>query len=381
MTSPLHSYAPSRIRRHAGVTNSGVVTRALAAGAMAVSLALLAGCGHDSTANAGKSPTPAAPTSSSASASPSASASASPSASPSPSATPTVKPSSNLDALKVTGAFGKAPKVTFKHPWAITKTQSSVLHKGKGAAVSADATVAVNYSGWDGRTGKEFDSTFDKQFQHQQVIDFPLDGVVPGFKKGLQGHHVGDRVLIAMTGKDGYDSSGGNSQAGINVGDSLVFVVDIKAATLPSATGATVKPKPGLPTVTMVGNAPKVTIPSTPAPTKTTVQPLIQGTGAKVAATDLVTTRSVTVLWNGGKVVDNSWKTVFAPQQDPSTGEVEPTRLPAMQQAMVGQRVGSRLLIVFPPGKAYPYGDKSQGITKNDTVVMVVDILFTQASQ
>lgn len=385
MISPLHLPLPSRTRR----TSSGVAARAAAAGALMVSLALLAGCGHGNSTAAGKSPSPTASTSkstgssasSSATSSPSASTSGSASPSPSPSATPTVKPSSNLDALKVTGAYGKAPKLTFKHPWAIDKTQSSVLQKGKGPQVAADATVAVNYSGWDGRTGKEFDSSFDKKFGHQQTTYFPLAQVVPGFKKGLQGHHAGDRVLIAMTGKDGYDSSGGNSQAGINVGDTLVFVVDIESTTLPSATGATVKPKAGLPTVTMVNNTPKVTIPSTPPPTKTTVQPLIKGNGAKVGANDLVTTKSVTVLWKGGKVVDNSWKTPFAPEEDPSTGEVTPTRLKAMQQAMVGQTVGSRLLIVFPPGKAYPNGDKNQGITKSDTVVMVVDILFSQPQQ
>lgn len=368
MTPPLHLPLPSRTRWF----RSGAAARALVIGAVTVSLALLGGCGDDKSKDAGKSPSPSASASS-----PSQSASPSPSASP----TPTVKPSTNLDALKVSGAYGKAPQVSFKHPWAINKTQSKVLHKGKGAAVKADGTVAVNYSGWDGRTGKEFDSSYDKKFQHQKLAYFPLSGVVPGFKKGLQGHHVGDRVLIAMTGKDGYDSSGGNAQAGINVGDTLVFVVDIAATTLPGAQGTAVKPKAGLPTVTVSGDKPTVKIPSTKPPTKTTVQPLIKGTGPKVQATDNVTTRSVTVLWNGGKVVDDSWKTPFAPQTDPSTGQTSPTRLQAMQHAMVGQTVGSRLLIVFPPGKAYPYGDKSQGISKDDTVVMVVDILFSQPPQ
>lgn len=370
MTPPLNLPLPSRTRRF----RSGATARALIVAAVTVSLALVGGCGDNKAKDAGKSPSPSPSTSAT-----SPAQSASPSPSPSP--TPTVKPSTNLNALKVSGAYGKPPKVSFKHPWAIDKTQSKVLHKGKGAAVRPDGTVAVNYSGWDGRTGKEFDSSYDKKFQHQQLAYFPLSGVVPGFKKGLQGHHVGDRVLIGMTSKDGYDSSGGNAQAGINVGDSLVFVVDIAATTLPSAQGAAVKPKPGLPTVTFSGGKPTVKIPSTKPPTKTTVQPLIKGTGPKVKATDNVTTRSVTVLWNGGKVVDDSWKTPFTPQTDPSTGQTSPTRLKAMQQAMVGQTVGSRLLIVFPPGKGYPYGDKSQGISKDDTVVMVVDILFTQPPQ
>jgi peptidylprolyl isomerase len=366
VTPPLHLTLPPRTRR----VSSGTV-KALVAGAVTVSLALLGGCGDGKASSNSKSP--------SATPSPSVAASASPSPSASPSAT--VKPSNNLDALKVTGDYGKPPKLSFKHPWAIDNTQSKVLKKGDGAKVSADSTVAVNYSAWNGRTGKEFDSSYDKKFQHQQLAYFPLSGVVPGFKKGLQGHRVGDRVLIAMTGKDGYDSSGGNPQIGINVGDTLIFVADIAGATLKSAEGTAVKPAAGLPTVTLSDDKPTVKIPSTDPPDKTTVQPLIKGTGPKVKASDNVTTRSVTVLWNGGKVVDDSWKTPFTPQTDPNTGETSPMRLKAMQQAMVGQRIGSRLLIVFPPGKAYPNGDKSQGISKDDTVVMVVDILFSQPQQ
>jgi hypothetical protein len=38
-------------------------------------------------------------------------------------------------------------------------------------------------------------------------------------------------------------------------------------------------------------------------------------------------------------------------------------------------------MMVFPPGTAYKNGDRTQGITKDDTVVMVVDILFSQPSQ
>jgi peptidylprolyl isomerase len=361
VTPPLHLPLPSRTSR---------IVRTLVVAGVTVSVALLGACSNDKPSDK-----------SSNSSSPAATSSTSPSPSPSPSAAPSIKPSTNLDGLKVTGAYGKPPELTFKHPWAIDKTQSRVEHKGSGAQVLPDSTVAVNYTGWNGRTGKKFDSSYEKSFQHQQTAYFPLSGVVPGFKKGLEGKHAGDRVLIAMTGKDGYDSSGGNAQAGIKVGDTLIFVVDIQATTLPSAEGKEAKPPANLPAVTMTGGKPTVTIPKTDPPTKTTVQPLIKGDGAKVAATDNVTTRSVTVLWKNGKVVDDSWAKPFAPQTDPSTGQTTPVRLKAMQQAMVSQTVGSRLLIVFPPGTAYPNGDRSQGISKDDTVVMVVDILFSQPAQ
>ena len=52
-------------------------------------------------------------------------------------------------------------------------------------------------------------------------------------------------MLIAMPGADGYDASGGSPQAGIEVGDTLIFVVDIVATTLSGPEGTPVPPKAG----------------------------------------------------------------------------------------------------------------------------------------
>ncbi len=344
------------------------VVRTLVVAGLSAGLALLAACGTNSpsaTTTTASSPTAGASASRSASASPSASPSAS------------VKPATNLDGLKVSGSYGQKPKLSFTPPWAINSTQSKVLHHGNGATVLSDGDVTVDYTGWDGRTGKTFDSSFGRA-----PVTFPLSGVIPGFKKGLVGKHAGDRVLIAMTGKDGYDTSGGNPKAGINVGDSLIFVVDITATTLKSAEGKPVPAKPGLPTVSFNGDKPTVHIPSADPPTSTTVETLLQGSGAKVKSGDTVTTRSLTVLWKTGKVVDDSWAQRWTPQAtNPQTGQPGQTRLTAMQNALVGHRVGDRLVMVFPPGTAYKNGDPSQGISKDDTVVMLVDVLFTQQGQ
>ena len=50
-----------------------------------------------------------------------------------------------------------------------------------------------------------------------------------------------------MPGKDGYDPMGGNPQAGIEVGDTLIFVVDLVGVQLPGPEGTTVQPKAGPP--------------------------------------------------------------------------------------------------------------------------------------
>jgi peptidylprolyl isomerase len=308
---------------------------------------------------------------------PSTSASASPSAAPAATATPTptaspsagVKPSTNLDAIKVTGAYGKEPKVTFKAPWAIDKTQTRVEDPSDGPKVAEGSMVTVNYYGVNGRTGKVFDQSFDGG----RPVSFSLAQVVPGFQKGLVGQNQGSRVTIAMPGPDGYDASGGNAQAGINVGDTLIFVVDILQAQLSGPSGSAVPPKAGLPTVTDDNGKPVVTVPATAPPKTLQVQPVIAGTGPKVGEADTVTMNYLWQTWDGRQL-----ESTYGAQ--PATLAMDQA-LSGLKKGLVGQPVGSRVLIVVPPGPdGYPNGNDKPKVEKTDTLVFVVDILFTQSA-
>ncbi len=323
---------------------------------LSASMLLLGACGDSS---AGSSdPATAAPSTS---------------ATPSASATPTaakVKASDNFDAVTVTGAYGKSPKVKIKSPWGIDKTRTKVLEPSDGQVVKAGQTVEVNYYGVDGRTGKKFDESFSTG----KAVAFSLDQVVPGFSKGLTGQRKGSRVLIAMPGSDGYDSSGGNAQAGIKVGDTLVFVVDLVDVQLSAPAGEKVTPKSGLPTVTANGSKVSIAVPKTDPPTKLVVQPLIKGTGKKVAASDTITFDYRWQQWSDGKLLEQSYG------DKPASYQVAGL-LPGMQQGLVGQTVGSRVLLVIPPALGYPDGNATPKIAKGETLVMVVDVLFAQAGQ
>lgn len=327
-------------------------------GLSAVLLALGAcGKGNDPAASASPSPSAAA----------SDTASASPSGSASPSSAP-ITPSKNFDAVKVEGAYGKSPKVSVKSPWAIDQTRTEVLEPSTGPIVQAGSTVEVNYYGVDGRTGKLFDESFSKR-----SIAFPLDQVVPGFSKGLQGQHQGSRVVVAMPGSDGYDSSGGSPQAGINVGDTLVFVVDIVAVPLTAPAGTAVAPKAGLPTVAQTDGKPVVTVPKTDPPKELVVQPLIQGKGKAVGQADSVTINYSWVDWSTGKVLEQTYGA------KPATAALS-SLVPGLQKGLVGQKIGSRVLVVVPPAEGYPQGNATPKVDPGDTLVFVVDVLFTSAA-
>ena len=303
------------------------------------------------------------------------SASTTPTASPStPSASPSgtpvkVTPSTNFDKVTVTGDYGKAPKVEIKAPWRIDKTRTEVLKANpSGQAVKQGATVEVNYAGYNARTGKKFDDSFSRG----STASFNIDQVVPGFKKGLLGQHQGSRVLVAMPGADGYDASGGNPDIGVQVGDTLVFVVDIVAVPLTGPEGTPVTPKSGLPTVTDKGGKPEITIPASKPPSELQVQPLIKGKGKKVAETDSITFNYIWQTWSDGKVVEQTYNS------KPATAPLSEL-LPGLVTGLTGQTVGSRVLLVIPPAQGYPDGNASPKIGKNETLVFVVDLLFSQS--
>ena len=326
---------------------------------LAASLLFLIGCSEDEPAADAASPSPSA-----------AATSAAPSPSPTPTKTPKpkqVKASNNFDKVTVTGGFGEAPKVKVDSPWAIDKTRTKVLDPSNGPVVSEGQGVEVNYYGVNGRTGKKFDESFSTG----QPVAFSLAQVVPGFSKGLAGQRKGSRVLIAMPGQDGYDQMGGNPQAGIEVGDTLIFVVDLVDVQLAGPEGSKVQPKAGLPTVTETGGKPGITIPESTPPTSLEVQPLIKGKGKKIGANDTITFNYLWVRWSDGKVLEESYGS--KPANAPLSG-----LLPGMVKALEGQTVGSRVLLVIPPADGYPDGNATPSIKPGETLVMVVDLLFTQ---
>ncbi|WLP90842.1 FKBP-type peptidyl-prolyl cis-trans isomerase [Gordonia sp. NB41Y] len=125
-------------------------------------------------------------------------------------------------SISVTPPSGDtAPKISVSTPYSVTETQVHVLTEGSGAVVADTAEVRVNYLGVNGRDGQEFDSSYGRG----TPAEFPLNGVIPGFSKAIAGQKVGSTVVVSIAPADGYTS--GQPSAGIQAGDTLVFVIEI----------------------------------------------------------------------------------------------------------------------------------------------------------
>ena len=287
--------------------------------------------------------------------------------------TPSSSAASSLSSVKVAGAEAKkTPAITLpEKPFKVTKTETRVITEGKGAALKTGQVASVSLAVVNGTSGKTVNSNYEQSPTGLPVGDTT---VIAGLKKALDNQKIGSRILVAIPPADGFGTTGATS-LGIAADDTMVVLMDIRSAVtmLPQATGKAVAPKKGLPSVVFnKDKAATVTIPKgEKPPTKLVVQPLVQGTGAEVKKGQTVRATYTGVLWRTGKVFDSAWAHQPAYIEFPvGGGQV----IGGWDKAVVGQKVGSRLLLVVPPDEGY--GASGNGDIKGtDTMVFVMDIL------
>jgi peptidylprolyl isomerase len=277
----------------------------------------------------------------------------------------------DLAEVMVDGRLDGPPTVKVPIPISVTKTEKSVLATGTGPKAALGQRVTIDYVGYNGTDGKQFDSSYGVR-----PTSFVLNSAnnLEGLVDGLVGVPAGSRLLLAIPPGEGYGLKG-SPAAGVGPTDTIVLVVDLRAVkeVLARATGTPVKPRPGLPTVTLnAKGVPKISVPRGPAPTTLAVQPLIVGKGPKVTRDQQITVQYTGVLWPGGKQFDTSWNRPTPASFQIGVGTV----IAGWDRGLVGQTIGSQVLLVIPPDDGYgAEGKPDAGIKGTDTLVFVVDIL------
>ena len=115
---------------------------------------------------------------------------------------------------------------------------------------------------------------------------------------------------------------------------------------------------------------PKVTIPKAKPGSGLTVRTLIQGSGTTLTKSEALAANFVLYFWQG---TSSSLK---ASTFGASPTVIGGTMLPGLESALIGKKVGSRILAVIPPAQGYGTSGNSQlGITGSTTLVFVIDVL------
>lgn len=275
-----------------------------------------------------------------------------------------------VESISVTGALEEKPVVSFPSPLSAESIQSRVVIAGEGPVFTGRNLIEFEFAGYNGGNGQLIQQTSFDGTQTQTGAFGP--GEVPNFCEALAGAKEGSRI-VAIIPPDQAHSGEGVPALGVGAADAFIFVIDLKRVFLEKATGDSVAPEAGLPTVvTTPDGVPGVTIPSSAAPTELRVAQLIRGAGEVVEEGQKVTLHYSGFLWDSSEKFDSSWDSGEAVQFQMQDGAL----IEGFLSAVIGQPVGSQVIAVIPP--ALGYGDAGAGtIPPGATLVFVIDILGT----
>lgn len=314
------------------------------AGALALSLSACSGDSADSSSNA--------------------SASASASATDTETEAPKVVVSSEgMPTIK----DGDIPQLEFPKGDAPEGIRVSVLEEGKGAEISKNDWISANYVGtvW-GKT-----EPFDSSYSRNEPMTVALGQLVTGWSYGLEGRHVGDKLILSIPPEYGYGEDGQPS-AGIGGEDTIVFYIELLDSWSMNATGeanATVETTPDNLPVEIEGEIGKpvtsVKVKEGAAePTERQLTVIARGSGPELKKDDLFFYQVAQTYWDNS-LNANTWTTDEAEGAGIQRGQVNDSSVLA---ALEGVPVGSRVLLLIP-------GTTDSGNSSVPAVAAVIDVV------
>ncbi|WP_127841934.1 FKBP-type peptidyl-prolyl cis-trans isomerase [Actinomyces wuliandei] len=303
----------------------------------------------------------------------------------------------------VEGEVGTLPTVTWSGEAAPENLTVATLEEGDGAEVTETDLVTVGYAGWQWDSDATFDSSYGTGTQDAQdtqdsasggtedggedtapgeaagqetaeasevpgqgqPLVLSLQQVIVGWRCGLAGHHVGDRVLMSVPADLAYGEEEASSGGGPT--GPLVFVVEVVDTLDPqSVVGSTEDAvmegedelaQRGVAVEGDLGSPVTVSVsPDAPEPTEPEYLVLARGAGQPVAGTSTIVVNIAAAAWSGGEDTGSStWE----------DGAPRPVSIATSDLGgLVGIPQGSRVVVLRP-------GDESLG---REAVAFVMDI-------
>lgn len=276
-----------------------------------------------------------------------------------------------VTGVSVSGPPGEEPAVRIVAPLEVTATSKRVLATGTGEPVQVDQLFVLGLTLYDGRTGSKIASTYDPG-QAPFVVKSTDDTLFPALSQGLLGLRQGGRLAMALTGADAYGATA-VPPPGVEPGDPVVAVADVLAAppveVLDEPDGAAQEPPADAPGVILGEGGPvRIDFRGAGEPTGVVVVPLIEGTGPRVRDRSLVTLNHLDQAW-GTRLPYAS--TYFQEPVVVPVGTEGST--PAWDEALVGLRRGSRVLVIAPYQQARV--PVSASVPERATIAWIIDIL------
>jgi peptidylprolyl isomerase len=276
----------------------------------------------------------------------------------------------SFDAVSITGDVGTDATVKFTSAMTDVKDQTKVLSQGSGDTVAAGDSLIIQTVIADGTTQKTVASSYqDKQ---PQVVTLSSQ-VQKVFLDALQGKTVGSRVGVLAPASEIFGASG-NTQLGIQASDSVLIVFDVIGKPLDKPDGKQHDAPSWAPKVeSSKGVISGLDFAKAPQPNgKLRSANLYDGTGAVVKKGQTIFARYLGVVYGGKKPFDENFSGDAPATFQIGIGHV----IPGWDKTLVGQHVGSEVVLAIPPKEGYGKKGNSQAKIKGtDTLYFVVDIV------
>ncbi|MBT5248132.1 MAG: hypothetical protein HOL65_05015 [Microbacteriaceae bacterium] len=294
----------------------------------------------------------------------------------------------SADACEIPVAEGKAsalvsadlsdpasPQVSFPTPLVTAGAELSVLSPGEGEPARVGGAVDFDVSVFVGSDGQYLTgSGYDPLNPVRRLV---VDTDEEFFGTILACQKPGAQVIVTAPIVDVFGPIEGDDY--VNDDSTVVLVIDVHNTYLASANGSSRLPQSGMPTVVQAPTGEHgLSFPNAPIPDELRISVLKQGSGDRVEQGDVVVTHYTSAVWNTREVFSSSFERgipLSLMVEDLYTSTSGSGIIPGLVQALVGQNVGSQVLVSVPPQLGYAPGGAPAGVPDGATLVYVLDIV------
>jgi peptidylprolyl isomerase len=290
------------------------------------------------------------------------------------STTSTPAASGTVHDIDVTLNGAAPPTVTIPNGFTVTSTQSRLLAPASGPQVKEGDTIIAEYVAYDATTDRLFDTTFGASGT-PHVFTLSTEKLLKGMVTGIVGVNQGATIALAIPPEDAFGTAGVQS-SGIGGSDTIFFVMKVDHILPEKAEGTQQNLPATVPALQYDANGLPSRFKATgkePSELKHLgVYDLIKGKGPVVRSGQTIFVEYVGQIYPDGKVFDSSWsRGAFG------TKIGEQAVIKGWDQGLVGQRVGSRVILTIPSDLGYGSTGSSDGTIKGgDSLIFAVDILY-----
>jgi peptidylprolyl isomerase len=274
------------------------------------------------------------------------------------------------DTAEVSGDFGSDVTIKFNGEVTDSTQTTKVLEEGDGDTVQKGDALILQTVIADGTTQKTVASSYT---DHQPQVVTLSDQVTPIFLNAFSGKKIGSRVAVYTPAEAVY-GSGGNPQLNISQKDPLLLVFDLIGKPLEKPDGKHHAAPSWFPKVTSTkGTISGLDFKGTPKPDgKLRSAAVYDGTGPVVKKGQTIFVRYLGQVYGGKKPFDENFSGTDPISFQIGTGNA----IKGWDKTLVGQHVGSEVVVAIPPAEGYgKQGNSQAGIKGTDTLYFVVDIL------